>query len=70
MGDLILPKNITADFDVQAHCAHMERVMQLAVLPEWRAEIAASFTLTTAAAVIVLDFPLDDSVEPAPIYEA
>lgn len=36
--------------------------------PEWRAAVVANVKATAAAARLVLDFPLDDEVEPAPVF--
>jgi len=58
-----------ASFDAEAHADHMAKVMDLSVLPEWRATVVAHLIATAAAAERVMSFPLDDHVEPAPVFE-
>ena len=43
-------------------------MLGLAVAPEWRAEVLAHMKVTAEAARLVLDFPLDDELEPAPVF--
>jgi hypothetical protein len=43
-------------------------LLGIAVEPEWRASILAHLKVTTDAATFLLDFPLDDEIEPAPVY--
>ena len=38
--------------------------------PEWRDAVVANVKATTAAAALVLDCPLDDAIEPAPVFSA
>jgi hypothetical protein len=59
----------TAPFDAEAHAEHMARLMGLTILPEWRATVVAHLVATAAAAERVMSFPLDDHVEPAPVFE-
>jgi hypothetical protein len=42
----------------------------LKVEPQWRASIDAHFEAITKAAALVMAFPLDDDVEPAPVFSA
>ena len=56
-------------FDAEAHVEQMARVMDLHILPEWRATVVAHLVATAAAAERVMSFPLDDHVEPAPVFE-
>ncbi len=56
-------------FDAESHADHMAKVMQLPMLPEWRAAVIAHLVATAAAAERVTSFPLDDHVEPAPVFE-
>jgi hypothetical protein len=44
------------------------RMLGLVVAPEWRAEVLAHMKVTAEAARLVLDFPLDDTVDPAPVF--
>jgi hypothetical protein len=59
----------TAPFDAEAHAEHMAGLMGLNILPEWRATVVAHLVATAAAAERVMSFPLDDHVEPAPVFE-
>ncbi|MYZ48263.1 DUF4089 domain-containing protein [Propylenella binzhouense] len=61
---------MSESFDAAAHCDHMAAVMGLPVAPEWRAGVIANLEATSAMAAFVLSFPLDDHVEPAPVFEA
>ncbi len=56
-------------FDAEVYAQHMARVMGLTVLPEWQAAVVQNLATTAAAAELVLSFPLDDHVEPAPVFE-
>ena len=56
-------------FDAGSHADHMAKVMELDVLPEWRATVVAHLIATAAAADRVMSFQLDDHVEPAPVFE-
>ena len=38
--------------------------------PEWRDAVLANVKATAAAAALVLEAPLDDAVEPAPVFRA
>ena len=56
-------------FDAAAHVEHMAKVMDLDIRPEWRDAVVATMAATAAVAALVLSFPLDDHVEPAPVFE-
>ncbi|WP_248304465.1 DUF4089 domain-containing protein [Breoghania sp. L-A4] len=58
----------TPPFDAAAHVAHMETVMGLTIEEDWRPSVVANMAATAAAAALVLDFPLDDEIEPAPVF--
>ena len=45
-------------------------MLGLAIDPAWRPAIVANLKATANAARLVLDFPLDDAVEPAPVFRA
>ncbi|PPE78663.1 DUF4089 domain-containing protein [Kaistia algarum] len=57
------------DFDAEAHVAHMASVMGLEIQPEWRASVVANMAATARAASLVVDFPLEEAIEPAPVFE-
>ena len=64
-----MSQTFDAPFDAESHADHMAKVMELSVLPEWRATVVAHLIATAAAAERVMSFPLDDYVEPAPVFE-
>lgn len=57
-------------FDAEKHVDHMAEVMGLTIAPEWRQSVVDNMAATAAVAELVLSFPLDDHVEPAPVFEA
>lgn len=57
-------------FDAGKHVDHMAEVMGLTIAPEWRQSVVDNMAATAAVAELVLAFPLDDHVEPAPVFEA
>ncbi|MGF1624142.1 MAG: DUF4089 domain-containing protein [Alphaproteobacteria bacterium] len=59
---------MTAAFDAEAHLAHMAPVMGLVIDPVWHPTIAANLATTARMAALLIDFPLDDAVEPAPVF--
>jgi hypothetical protein len=42
----------------------------LTIAPEWRASIDAHFEAIAKAAAFVMEFPLDDELDPAPVFRA
>lgn len=40
------------------------------VEPEWRASIEAHFEAIAKAAALVMEFPLEDELDPAPVFSA
>ena len=59
---------MTPPFDAEAHLAHMAQVMGLAIDPSWQPTVAANLAATARMAALLLDFPLDDTVEPASVF--
>jgi hypothetical protein len=47
----------------------MARVMELAIDPDWRDGVVATLAATARIAALVTEFPLDDRIEPAPVFE-
>ena len=48
----------------------MGSMLGIAIDPDWRPAVAANLKATANAARLVLDFPLDDEVEPSPVFSA
>lgn len=55
---------------VEAWADAMAAVMGLTIEPEWRESVLANLSATAAVAEIVLNAPVEDAVEPAPVFEA
>jgi hypothetical protein len=45
-------------------------MLGIAIDPAWREAVVSSFQATANAARLVLDFPLEDELEPAPVFSA
>jgi hypothetical protein len=61
---------MSTPFDAEEHVRHMAEVMEIAVRAEWMPTVVANMAATGRIAELVLAFPLDDHVEPAPVFEA
>ena len=48
----------------------MAPLIGLSIEPAWRAAVAGNLNAVAAAARLVLEFPLDDELEPAPVFRA
>jgi hypothetical protein len=48
----------------------MAEVMAIAIAAEWMPTVVANMAATAAIAELVLSLPLEDHVEPAPVFEA
>lgn len=48
----------------------MAPMLGIAVDPTWRDAVVTNLKATSHAARLVLDFPLDDELEPAPVFRA
>ncbi len=60
---------MTEPFDAAAHVEHMARVMDLPIAPEWHEGVIATLAATARIAALITEFPLDDRIEPAPVFE-
>ena len=58
------PDQLSAYLDASA------RVLGIPIEPEWRDSVRAQLEVTFRLAGLVLDFPLPDEAEPAPVFEA
>ncbi len=45
-------------------------ILGIAIQPEWREAVKANLALTLRMGALVLDFPLPDEAEPAPVFTA
>lgn len=45
-------------------------ILGIAIQPEWREAVKANLALTFRMGALVLDFPLPDEAEPAPVFTA
>jgi len=60
---------MTTSFDAEAYVDHMAKVLDLPIDPAWRPTVVATLVATEEIAALVTEFPLDDHVEPAPVFE-
>lgn len=68
MPDLPHPVAPPDEAVLRAHAAAMLPLLGLAAEPAWEAPILQNLQVIAAAARLVLDFPLDETVEPAPRF--
>ncbi|WP_237154201.1 DUF4089 domain-containing protein [Oryzibacter oryziterrae] len=57
-------------FDAAAHVDHMAPVVGIEIVPEWRNGVIVNLETAARMAELVLNFPLDDHVEIANVFEA
>jgi hypothetical protein len=55
--------------DLGAHVDHAAKLIGLPILPEHRPGVVRAMGVIAAAARLVMDFPLPDDVEAAPVFE-
>lgn len=55
-------------FDAEAYARGMLALLGLKAEPEWMPGIVMNLQRTEELARLVLEFPLDDGDEPAPVY--
>ncbi|MFC3694097.1 DUF4089 domain-containing protein [Chenggangzhangella methanolivorans] len=53
---------------LEAHLDAAAALLGLRVAPQWRASVLAHLGVTVTAARLVDAFPLEDEMEPAPIF--
>lgn len=58
-----------AEFDAEAHVAHMAEVLGLTIQEEWRDGVVANMANTARLARLVMEAPIGDDVEPATVFE-
>ncbi len=59
---------MTAPFDAKAVVDAMAPMLGLTIVPEWRPSVEAHLTAAHRLAQVVLDVPLPDEAEPAPVF--
>lgn len=64
------PKPERPPVDHRAIIDAVAPLLGLAIEPEWRDAVIANLAATARAAELVLALPLDDEVEPAPVFRA
>ena len=64
------PAPTLSDSDAEAVLDASASLLGLTVEPAWRVGVLLNLKATAAAAALVLDFPLDDELEPAPVFRA
>ena len=57
-------------FDAEAYVDHMAAVMAIPIEPAWKPTVVANMATTATIAALVMEFPLDDEIEPATVFEA
>jgi hypothetical protein len=55
-------------FEPKAHVAHMEKMLGLTIEEDWRPVVEMHIAAIEKAAEAVLDFPLEDHAEAAPVF--
>ena len=64
---MTLPHSPT-DEERAAGLAATAKLLGLTVAPQWREEILFHMKVLAEAAQLLAEFPLDDAIEPAPIF--
>ncbi len=54
--------------DVAAYVDRAAAIIGLEIAPEHRPGVVQQLAGTLALAALIMDFPLDDTVEPAPVF--
>ena len=58
------------DDELDAFMDAAARALAIPIDPEWRPTIRANLAVTFRMGALVLDFPLDDEADPAPVFRA
>lgn len=56
--------------ELDAYMAASAQMLGLTIAPEWRAAVRTNLAATFRMGALVLDFPLPDEAEPAPVFVA
>ncbi|MDB5557323.1 MAG: hypothetical protein JWQ36_257 [Enterovirga sp.] len=70
MTDATPPSPTLDDAGAAAIVDAMAPLLGLSIDPAWRGEVAMNLVVIANAARLVLDFPLPDELEPAPVFRA
>lgn len=60
---------MTSPLDAEAHVDHMAKLLDLEIDPAWRPSVVTTLSATARIAALVTASPLDDHIEPAPVFE-
>jgi hypothetical protein len=70
MADMIKLPPPLDDTGAEAIIGAMAPLIGLPIEPAWREAVAANLKAVSNAARLVMEFPLEDEVEPAPVFRA
>jgi len=62
--------NDATSLDVKAYAETMAEALSLPLTPEYAPQVEANIALAFRLVQLVLDFPLHDETEPAPVFTA
>ncbi|MCA3338033.1 MAG: DUF4089 domain-containing protein [Acetobacteraceae bacterium] len=62
--------NDASGLDAKAYAASMAQALGLPLTPEYAPQVEANLALAFRLVQLVLDFPLPDEAEPAPVFSA
>lgn len=62
--------NDASGLDAKAYAASMAQALGLPLTPEYEPQVEANLALAFRLVQLVLDFPLPDEAEPAPVFSA
>jgi len=64
-----LPNQSAVEFEIETYVEQMAQLLDLALPEAVRPQVVKNFAQVQAIAQPVLDFPLPDHIEPAPIFQ-
>lgn len=56
-------------FEPENYVEQMAQLLDLPITPEYRPSVVENFAKIAAIATLVMDFPVPDNIEPAPVFE-
>lgn len=56
-------------FEPADYVEHTAQLLDLPIAPEYRPGVVENFARIAAIATLVMEFPLPDDIEPAPVFE-